>query len=184
MKRKSLRPGGKPVVIKEGQFMRLIRHGGWEYVERNNCTGIVVVAAMTADDKVILLKQYRPPVNKFCIELVAGLVNDQGKKTRESMATAAKRELFEEAGYKAATMAKVLTGPVSPGSSADCMTLFMADGLTKVHAGGGDHTENITVHEIPFARVEKWLRTMEGEGCLIDPKVYTGLYFLNQRGTK
>jgi ADP-ribose pyrophosphatase len=176
--RKEIRSKDKPVVIKEGKFMRLIREGGWEYVQRSNCTGIVVVAAMTEDKKVILLKQYRPPVKNYCIELVAGLVNDQGKKTVESMATAAKRELFEEAGYKARTMTKIMTGPVSPGSSADCMTLFMADGLTKAGDGGGDHTEDIEVCEIPLERVDGWLREKERKGYLVDPKVYTGLYFL------
>jgi ADP-ribose pyrophosphatase len=179
--RKEIRSKDKPVIIKEGRFMRLIRQGGWEYVQRNNCTGIVVVAAMTDDKKVILLKQYRPPVGRYCIELVAGLVNDQGKKTKESMATAAKRELLEEAGYKAKTMTKILTGPVSPGSSADCMTLFLAEDLTKMSGGGGDATEDIEVHEIPFDEVEPWLRHMEKGGCLVDPKVYAGLYFL---GTK
>jgi ADP-ribose pyrophosphatase len=176
--RKEIRPKDKPVVIKEGKFMRLIREGGWEYVQRSNCTGIVVVAAMTSEKKVILLKQYRPPVKRHCIELVAGLVNDRGQKTKESMATAAKRELLEESGYKAKTVKKILTGPVSPGSSADCMTLFMAGGLSKFHEGGGDHTEDIEVFEIPLNRVEAWLRKMEKEGCLVDPKVYTGLYFL------
>jgi ADP-ribose pyrophosphatase len=176
--RKQIRPKDVPIVIKEGKFMRLIREGGWEYVQRNNCTGIVVVAAMTNDQKVILLKQYRPPVKKYCIELVAGLVNDQGKKTKESMATAARRELWEEAGYKAETMTKILTGPVSPGSSADCMTLFLAQGLTKDHDGGGDHTEEIEVFAIPMGEVETWLKKMEQRGCLVDPKVYTGLHFL------
>ena len=161
--------------------MRLIRQGGWEYVQRSNCTGIVVITAMTDDRKMILLKQYRPPVKKFCIELVAGLVNDHGKKTKESLATAAKRELWEEAGYQAKTMTKILTGPVSPGSSADCMTLFMAEGLTKTGEGGGDHTEDIEVFEIPLGRVAGWLRTMERRGHLVDPKVYCGLYFLKNK---
>jgi ADP-ribose pyrophosphatase len=180
--RKQIRSNDKPVVIKEGKFMRLIRQGGWEYVQRTNCTGIVVVAAMTDDRKVILLKQYRPPVKRYCIELVAGLVNDRGHKTKESMAAAAKRELLEESGYKAKTMTKILVGPVSPGSSADCMTLFKAGGLVRIHDGGGDHNEDIEVFEIPLRRVEEWLRDMEQDGCLVDPKVYTGLHFL--RGEK
>jgi ADP-ribose pyrophosphatase len=180
--RKEIRSNDKPVVIKEGKFMRLIRQGGWEYVQRSNCTGIVVIVAMTDDRRMILLKQFRPPVNRYCIELVAGLVNDQGKVRKESMATAAKRELLEESGYKAKKMTQILVGPVSPGSSADCMTLFLAEGLVKSGQGGGDHTEDIEVFEIPMVRVESWLREMERRGCLVDPKVYTGLYFLRARG--
>ena len=63
-------------VLHEGKFMRLIAEGGWEYVQRGNCTGIVVIVAMTDDKKVILTKQYRPPIKKYCIEFPAGLVND------------------------------------------------------------------------------------------------------------
>ena len=179
--RKLIRPNDKPVVLKEGRFLRLIQHGGWEYSERSNCTGIVVIIAMTDDKKVILTKQYRPPIKKYCIEFPAGLVNDRGHKKKESMKVAAQRELFEEVGYKAKTMTQVLVGPVSPGSSADCMTLFMARGLSKVSDGGGDHTEDIEVCEVPLKKIEGWLRTMERRGCLVDPKVYSGLYFLTKR---
>lgn len=178
--RKLISDKDKPVVIKEGKYIRLIRHGGWEYSQRANCTGIVVIIAMTDDNKVILTKQYRPPIKKFCIEFPAGLVNDRGLKTKESMAVAAKRELFEETGYKARAMTKILVGPVSPGSSADLMTMFLAEGLSKTGSGGGDHTENIEVCEIPFESITNWLKQMEEKGSLVDPKVYSGLYFLKK----
>lgn len=165
----------------EGRFIRLYRHGGWEYTQRANCTGIVVIIAMTEDKNVLLIKQYRPPVKKFCIEFPAGLVNDRGLKTKESMASAAKRELLEETGYKAHKMTKILIGPSSPGSSADLMTMFLAEGLTKSGTGGGDHTEDIQVYEVPLRSVEDWLRQMEKKGCLVDPKVYSGLYFLSKK---
>ena len=179
--RKVIGVNDKPVIIKQGKYLRLIRQGGWEYSQRANCTGIVVIIAMTDDKKVILIKQHRPPVKRFCIEFPAGLVNDRGLKTKESMATAAKREFLEETGYKARAMTKILIGPVSPGSSADLMTLFLAEGLTKAGDGGGDHTEDIEVCEIPLQSVENWLKQMEGKGCLVDPKVYAGLYFLMKK---
>lgn len=178
--RKVIRESDKAQIIKEGKYLRLIRQGGWEFSQRANCTGIVVIIAMTGDKKVILTKQFRPPVNRYCIEFPAGLVNDRGHKTKESMATAAKRELLEETGYRAQSMTKILVGPVSPGSSADLMTLFMAGGLAKVHEGGGDHTEDIEVCEVSLSLVEDWLKKMELKGCLVDPKVYTGLFFLKK----
>ena len=114
-----MNPTGKketrPIILHEGDFLRLIREGQWEYIERNNCRGIVIILAMTDDEKVILVEQYRQPVHKKVIEFPAGLICDDPKHKNESMRTAAKRELLEETGYKAGRIVKLLTGPVSSG---------------------------------------------------------------------
>jgi ADP-ribose pyrophosphatase len=170
----------RPVVLAEGNFLRLIREGNWEYVERNNCRGIVIILAMTVDERVILVEQYRQPVHKKVIEFPAGLICDDPKHKNESMATAAKRELLEETGYKAQKIVKLLTGPVSSGSSADLVTVVRASGLKKVSSGGGDHTERIRVHAIPLGKIERWLKRMSAQGYLVEPKVYTGLFFLTK----
>ena len=107
--RKLIRKNDKPQIIKEGKYLRLIRQGGWEFFQRANCTGIVVIIAMTDDKKVILTKQFRPPVNRYCIEFPAGLVNDRVHKTKESMTTAAKRELLESEGKVAGARATIKT---------------------------------------------------------------------------
>jgi ADP-ribose pyrophosphatase len=88
---------------------------------------------------------------------------------------------LEETGYRAAKLKRVLVGPISPASSSDIMTVFRAEGLKKVNAGGGDHTENITVHEVPFSRIHSWLKRKAKEGLLIDPKIYAGLYLLAEK---
>lgn len=173
-------PSSKESTIFEGKYLRLIDQGGWEFSQRTNCTGIVVIIAMTEDKRVVLIRQFRPPVGRQCIEFPAGLVNDQGKKARESLVTAAKRELLEETGYRAKRMLKIMEGPVSPGSSRDVMTLYRAEGLTRIHGGGGDHQEDIEVCEIPLSEVEDWLRRAEARGSMVDPKVYAGLYFLSR----
>ncbi len=180
LKRKSLNAEDKSQVLFEGNYLRLIRHGGWEFSHRINCTGIVVIIAMTQNSNVLLIKQYRPPVGRYCIEFPAGLVNDQGNAQRESLSAAAKRELLEETGYRAKKLTKILEGPVSPGSSRDVMTLFRAEELVKVHNGGGDQTENIEVCEVSVEKINRWLKKCERQGCLVDPKVYAGLYFLER----
>ena len=88
-------------VIKEGKFIRFVRRGEWEYFERNNCSAIVIIVAMTRQRKVLFVEQYRPPVGKKVIEFPAGLVNDRGLEKKESILRAARRELFEETGYRA-----------------------------------------------------------------------------------
>ena len=179
-----MKPTGKkktrPIILHEGDFLRMVREGEWEYIDRNNCRGIVIILAMTDDENVILVDQYRQPVHKRVIEFPAGLICDDPKHKNESMTTAAKRELLEETGYKAQKIVKLLTGPVSSGSSADLVTLVRAYGLTKISAGGGDHTEAIRVHEVPLHQVEQWLKKMSSRGYLVEPKVYTGLFFLTK----
>ena len=67
------------------------------------------------------------------------------------------------------------------GMSANSISFFRARGLRKIHEGGGDESEDITVHEVPLAAAESWLGRMQKKGRLIDPKIFVGLYFLNQR---
>ncbi len=169
-----------PHIISEGRFIRFLSEGGWEYVERNNCNGIVVIVALTADDKVLFTEQYRLPVKTRAIEFPAGLVNDGLSKTRESLESAARRELLEETGYEAQEIKKLIKGPISSGLTSETITFLMAKRLKKVSAGGGDDTESIKVHEVPLTSTEKWLKNMEKKGCVVDPKIYAGLYFLNK----
>jgi 8-oxo-dGTP pyrophosphatase MutT (NUDIX family) len=65
----------------------------WEFLERSNDTKAVVINAYHKD-KIILVKQFRYPINMFSIEFPAGLI-DKGE-TPESTAV---RELLEETGY-------------------------------------------------------------------------------------
>ena len=50
----------------------------------------------------------------------------------------------------------------------------------RVHAGGGDESENSTVHEIPRAEAAAWLDERRRAGYAIDPKLYAGLYFIER----
>ena len=176
----------KRVVIHEGHFIRFVKEGQWEYVERSNCDGIVIILALTNQGKVLFVEQYRPPVKHKVIELPAGLINDDHprrkdqrfRKRKESIIAAAQRELLEETGYKATRIVKLLEGPVSSGFCSDMVTVVRAQGVEKVSSGGGDELESIVVHEVPLTKTDAWLKKMEKKGFMIEPKVYTGLYFL------
>lgn len=161
-----------------GKFLKVLSHKGWEFVRRKDCSGIVVIAALTKSGKVLFVEQHRVPLGKRVIEFPAGLVGDACHARKESMASAAKRELLEETGYHARRMRFIMEGPVSSGMSAQQISFFRAEGLTKKTAGGGDDTEDITVHEVPVEKAPRWLKQMQRKGRLVDPKVYAGLYFL------
>lgn len=172
---------GQEAIIYEGKYLRFLKKGEWEYIQRAHLGGkIVIVVALTKENKVILVEQYRVPVKRKVIEFPAGLVSDHEHIKNESLASAAKRELLEETGYQAKKMVKLLEGPVSSGSSADKVTMFRAFDLKKVSQGGGDDMECIVVHEVALKQIDQWLTKMERKGYLIEPKVYAGLYFLKE----
>lgn len=168
----------RKVVLKKGKYIHFFRRDEWEYIERCNCTGIVIILAVNDDGKVILTEQFRIPVNRNVIEFPAGLVNDRKKKKTESVVAAAKRELFEETGYQARRMRVLVKGPGSSGSSSDVMTFVRAEDIRKVGEGGGDLTETIKVHEVFIHEIDFWLQKQSRRGFFIDPKIYAGLYFL------
>ena len=87
---------------------------------------------------------------------------------------------MEETGYKATRFLPLLHGPVSAGLTSDMVDMVLATGLTKVGKAAGDGTECIKLHEIPLTQVDLWLTRMKQKGCLIEPKIYAGLYFLSK----
>lgn len=167
-------------ILHRGKFKQLVCVDGWEFVERVNCGGIVVMLAETDQGNLVLIDQYRIPVGKRVIEFPAGLANDTEAFRGESLRDAARREFLEEAGYKARRMTFLASGPANPAISGDIMNVFLAEGLTKATAGGGDGTESINVHEVPFGRIDEWLARKRRQGFLVDPKVYAGIYLLEK----
>ena len=174
-------PTDKPdEVLYDGKFLRYLRRGNWEFVQRKKVTGIVGIVAVTAEKKLLLVEQFRMPLNRNVIEIPAGLAGDIAGQENEALELAAARELLEETGYEAKKFTFLTSGAVSAGLTDEAVTLFRADDLKKVNDGGGDGTENITVHEIPLSDVRRWLDERRTSGTMIDLKVYSGLAFLPQ----
>jgi len=167
-----------PETIAAGKHLHFCRYDTWEYVRRPNASGIVIVVAMTDGDRVILVEQFRPPVQKRVIEFPAGLSGDIAGSEDEPLVEAARRELLEETGYAAEKMEHAFDGTSSAGLTDEVVSFFFATQLRKVAEGGGDASEDVEVHEISMAELESWLRTKQDNGCLIDSRIYSGLYLL------
>jgi ADP-ribose pyrophosphatase len=165
----------------EGKYLNFVNHDGWEFVERKNCTGIVIILALTDNHEVIFVEQFRKAVGKSTIEFCAGLIGDHDHAKEESLEEGAIRELEEETGYRAKRIEQIMEGPANAGISCNMVVLMRAYDLTLVSEGGGDHEEDIKVHVIPAKEVDGWLRAQYDSGKAIDPKVYGGLYHLNLR---
>jgi ADP-ribose pyrophosphatase len=165
----------------EGKFLRavLIRYNvrcnssnnveaqEWEAFERINCDGIVGIVPLTDNDEVILIRQFRPPINGFVIELPAGLV-DSGENFEEAV----RRELIEETGYEAGDVQFLTEGPMSSGASAEILSVYVATGLKYVGIGRRDETEDIEVIPVQIGNVAAKLEELRQSGNHIDLKVY------------
>ena len=154
----------------------------WEYVTRTNSAEGVTIVAVTLDRKIILVKQKRIPLDKYVIELPAGLVAD--KDSTETPVQAVMKELLEETGYKVELekIRPLARGTALPGLTNEINTLYLASDVIKseVAEGGGDpdEGEDIEVLEVPLNSVMDKLTAFEEEGYVVDLKIFAGLLFL------
>jgi ADP-ribose pyrophosphatase len=88
--------------------------------------GSAVMMAVDDRKRILLVRQYRLPAEKYLWELPAGKL-DPGEKPLQ----AAKRELAEETGYKARTWKNLSSFWVSPGYVQEKMIIFLATNLTE-----------------------------------------------------
>ncbi|HEY4144015.1 NUDIX hydrolase [Pinirhizobacter sp.] len=166
-------------TLYEGRWLSMRRRGRWEYVERNNEGGAVIIVALTPQDNVLFVEQYRVSILANTIEMPAGLVGDLEAHGTEDAMDAARRELEEETGYRCGRLEFIHAGPSSSGMSTEMIAFVRAYDLEKVGNGGGDETENILVHEVPRAEAGAWLFARAAEGYSIDPKLFAGLWFID-----
>lgn len=156
-----------------------MRRGRWEYAERTNPGGGVMIVAVTPQDRILFVEQFRPALDCRTIEMPAGLVGDVGEFADESAIHAASRELEEETGYRAGRIDFLMAGATSSGMSNEIMAFVLAGDLVRIHDGGGDEHEDIVVHEISRDVAPRWLIERMQAGLSIDPKIFAGLYFLD-----
>ncbi|MES2290409.1 MAG: NUDIX hydrolase [Pseudomonadota bacterium] len=153
-----------------GKYIVAKRRGPWEYVGRARNIGAAVILAIE-DGHVLLVEQWRVPLQRQCLELPAGLVGDE--TAGEDIVTSAARELEEETGWRPDRIDVIGEFASSPGMVSETFTLVRAHGLTKVHEGGGVEGENIVVHRVPVGDVARFVADKRAGGCLIDVKILT-----------
>jgi 8-oxo-dGTP pyrophosphatase MutT (NUDIX family) len=112
--------------------------------------GAVAVVALDADDRVVLVRQYRHPVGRHLWELPAGLRDADGEPPLET----AKRELAEETQLAAARWSLLVSLLNSPGFSDELVHIYLAEELSDVDRPVGfvvEHEEaDMTVERVPL----------------------------------
>lgn len=133
----------------------------------------VNVIAITADGKFIIEEQYRHGVQKVCLELCAGMV-DEG----ETPMGAAKRELLEETGYSSGKWTAFgMSVPNASGSTTKCYH-FVATDVECQQTPKPEKTEDIKIHLL----TEQQLKQIMLDGRIAEAVMLAPLwrYFANK----
>ena len=155
-------------IMWRGRYIEARRRDTWEYVGRPHGIEAAVILAID-DGHVLLVEQYRVPLQASCLELPAGLVGDE--EQGEAIETAAARELEEETGYRPGRVESAGRFASSPGMVSETFTLVVAHDLVKVGEGGGVAGENIRVHRVPLADIAAFVEAKRREGLMMDVRL-------------
>jgi len=129
--------------------------------------GAVIIAPFLNKDTVVMMRQFRPALNKYIYELPAGTLDPN-----ESMATCAHRELLEETGLKAKKLIKLGSIYPVPGYSTEIIHIYKAEQLTLTKAQPEEYE---VIETIPMTRLQ--VRKLFDQGKLMDAKTICALAF-------
>lgn len=163
-------------TLHQTRWLMLQRDGHWDFVRRPDSDHAVGILAITDHREVILVEQFRIPVQRRVVELPAGIVGDEPEHRGEPLAETARRELEEETGYRATGIEEQIVSPTSAGMTAEITHLFLARGLEKIGDGGGVGREEIEIHHVPLDDIRAWLKDREKQGRLVDFKIHAALW--------
>ncbi|MCH2625477.1 MAG: NUDIX hydrolase [Actinomycetota bacterium] len=137
--------------------------------------GAVAIVPLTDDQAhVLLVRQFRTPLNAWLLELPAGLRDKEGESEFET----ARRELEEEVGCVSETLEHLVTLATAVGFTDEAISIFLARGLTwTTRRADGVEEESMTVEKIPLADVGG----MIADGEITDAKTVAGLLLAQQK---
>ena len=132
--------------------------------------GAVVILPLLADDRLVLIRNYRPAVDKELLELPAGTL-----EPGEDPLTTAQRELEEETGYRAARWQPLYQFYMSPGILRERMHLYVASELeeTRQDLDAGEQIEPL---------VMRWAEALQlvDSGAIEDAKTLASLLYYDR----
>ncbi len=140
-----------------------------EIVEHSDC---VAVIAVDASDNILLVKQFRKPVERELLEIPAG-----GIEPGEDPETCVRREMREETGYLPRKVERLGGFYSAPGYCSEYLYLYLATDLIpgQLHA---EDTESISLVRVPTSQI----RGLLASGTICDAKSIAGLLtFLEYR---
>ena len=127
--------------------------------------GAVLIIPFLNPQQIIFIRQYRPVIKQYLLELPAGTL-----KSQENPLFCAKRELSEETGYGAKKFTKIGRIFPVPGYSTEIITIYKAERLMP-HPAQQDHDEMIDICPLHKNQIKKLFKA----GKIIDAKTICAL---------
>lgn len=109
----------------------------------------------------IFVKQFRPPVNKYCLELVAGL-DDKSQDLETTM----KEEVIEETGYKPVSIRFLGSFAKSPGIINEIENMYFIETMGKIAEGGGVEADGESIEVVRIPMTAKGIRGDERDDVI------------------
>ena len=140
----------------------------WEVVERIiGADAVMIIPWLQPSNRLVLVRQYRPPVNGYIVEFPAGLIDPD-----EDAPQAARRELREEAGFGGEVAGIIPPTYNTPGLSGETVfqvVMTIPDGQTpQPQPDDGEHIELLL---LPAEEIDGFLAREIAAGTQFDSKV-------------
>jgi ADP-ribose pyrophosphatase len=115
----------------------------------------VNVVALTMDQQVVLVRQYRHGIQQTVLELPSGVVD----ATDASPLAAVQRELLEETGYVSEVVVETGRLSANPATHTNLTYCFLATGVLQVADPRPEETEHLETVQMPLAEVVRLAST-------------------------
>jgi len=117
----------------------------------------VSALALTEDNQVVMVRQYRHAIEETILEIPGGCVDETDKNHEAAIA----RELMEETGYEFCNYQYLGKISPNPSTNTNWMHMFLATGGKKVNEQSLDHNEEIEVVLVPLDELKRMLKDHE-----------------------
>ena len=158
----------------------------WDCASRTNGHGhaVMIIAKLMPERGVVLVRQFRPPAGKFCLEFPAGLV-----ESGEDFTAAALRELSEETGYTGKVVDTLPFGFSSAGLTDEDIAGVVVE-IDSAHyrchppQPHPEASEDIEVITVPEAKLQAFLQERLADGDGVDAKLLVYAFSLTSLNPK